>query len=182
MEQWREIAEFPDYKVSSLGRVKRVSPDSHGRIISGLLSPFVGNHGYCVVTLHRSGVQVTRLVHRLVCIAFRGPPPPKSHAAHRDGDKTNNCRSNVRWKTPSENNMEKHRHGTMRTGDNHHARYMPECMPRGSSHGNAKLKEKDIPKIRADKRSQGVIAIDYGVTQSLISNIQRGKGWAHIKG
>lgn len=179
-ERWRTIDEFPEYKVSSHGRVKRVVPDSHGRIISGILKPFIGNHGYCVVSLHIKGRQVTRLVHRLVCIAFRGAPPGKSHAAHKDGNRTNNRSGNIRWRTPSQNAMEKHGHGTMRTGKNHHAAYKPECMPRGSSHGNAKLTEASVVRIRSDSRSQAVIAVEHGVSQSLIAMVRRGTIWKHV--
>ena len=52
--------------------------------------------------------------------------------------------------------------------------------PRGESHSNAKLTATDIPLIRADTRFQRVIAAEYGVDQSIISDIKRRKYWAHI--
>lgn len=54
---------------------------------------------------------------------------------------------------------------------------------RGSSHGRAKLKEADIPVIRY-RRDCGEpiaeIASDYGVTDTMISNICNRKSWAHV--
>ena len=180
-EVWKKIAGFPEYKVSSLGRVKRWKPDSYGRFLAEMLAQVAGSHGYLTVSLHRKGRQSTRTVHRIVCETFRGKPPsPKHHASHYDGNKRNNRKSNVRWLLPSDNNYEKNRHGTMRTGDNHHARYMPECMPRGSSHGNSKLTERQVEAIRSDLRSQRIIGLDYSITQSLLSMIKRRVIWRHI--
>lgn len=52
----------------------------------------------------------------------------------------------------------------------------------GVRHPSAKLKDADIPKIRADTRPQKKIAADYGVSQSKISHIKTGKNWKHIQG
>jgi hypothetical protein len=50
----------------------------------------------------------------------------------------------------------------------------------GKNNTQAKLTEKDVQAIRLDARPQRTIAKDYGITQSSISLIQSGKGWAHI--
>lgn len=52
--------------------------------------------------------------------------------------------------------------------------------PSGSKHGMAKLIERDVLAIRADSRFQYVIAADYGVTESLISQIKHRTIWDHI--
>ena len=44
----------------------------------------------------------------------------------------------------------------------------------------SKLKESDIPKIRADRRPIYRIAKDYGVSAPSISVIKSGKAWRHI--
>ena len=57
--------------------------------------------------------------------------------------------------------------------------------PKGRAHGRAKLAEKDIPAIRtliALGFSQRYIGSAYGVSQSTVSNIKRGKGWNHVTG
>lgn len=179
-EEWRIIASHPDYAVSSHGRVKRVVPDRHGRGLGRMMTPVVSNHGYQTVTLHRDCQQSSHLVHRLVCTAFHGVPPVDNHASHGDGDKTNNRADNLRWASVTDNNLDKHRHGTMRVGDRHHARAKPETMPRGTSHGNAKLTDAIVMAIRADQRSQRAIAEELGVSQSLISMVRTRQIWAHI--
>ena len=55
---------------------------------------------------------------------------------------------------------------------------------RGTTHGNSKLTEADIPAIMAqhatgaDLRS---IALDFGVSKSTIHNVTRGESWSHVK-
>lgn len=56
-------------------------------------------------------------------------------------------------------------------------------VSRGSASGTAKLKESDIPAIRAriaagERRRD--IAADYGVTKNTINRIQRRESWAHV--
>jgi hypothetical protein len=53
-------------------------------------------------------------------------------------------------------------------------------LPRGSAHENSKITETQALAIRADVRFQKDIAADYGVSQSLVSLIKRGKLWAHV--
>ncbi len=51
---------------------------------------------------------------------------------------------------------------------------------RGEQKNTAKLTEAQVIAIRADKRTQYVIAADYGVNQSAISYIKTGKYWRHV--
>lgn len=51
---------------------------------------------------------------------------------------------------------------------------------RGERQAHAKLKEKDIIKIRQDSRPQSQIAKDYGVSQSVIGDVKRLVTWKHI--
>ncbi len=51
---------------------------------------------------------------------------------------------------------------------------------RGEKTAKAKLKNEDIPKIRADPRSQRAIAAEYGVNHKLICDIKRRRLWSHI--
>lgn len=180
-ERWRLIASHPDYAISSVGRVKRINPDRHRRIAATPLAPFIGNHGYLAVTLHRDARQATKLVHRLLCAAFHGPPPsPRHQAAHRDGNRMNNTAANLAWLTPSENNEQKRAHGTMLSGDAHPARIDGSYLARGSRHPNSKLNESAVTAIRADRRAHASIAKSFGVSQSLVSQIKSRRIWRHI--
>lgn len=181
-EEWKIIEDFPDFAVSSHGRVKRIAPGIRGGIVGTFLTPTVGNHKYMIVTVRKNGRQWTKTVHKMVCQAFHGLcPNPGWHAAHTDGDRSNNNKGNLSWKSPSDNAFDKNTHGTMRVGENHHANYNRSCMPRGSGHGNAKLTEEAVSAIRADARPHPIVAKDYGVTASLIYQVRSGRIWAHVK-
>ena len=180
-EIWRTISEFPAYEVSDLGNVRRSKPDFYGRMPGGCLRMTARRDGYLQVSLHSNGRQATRLVHRLVCEAFHGAPPTSAHhAAHGDGDQVNNRADNLRWATAVQNNRDRAYHGTILCGDDHHSRRMPERLARGEGHGCAKLTDATVIRIRADRRSQRVIAAEIGVTQSLISLVKSRKIWAHV--
>jgi len=50
----------------------------------------------------------------------------------------------------------------------------------GSKHNMARLTEADVLSIRSDPRLQRVIAAEYGITQSAISQIKRQARWKHL--
>ena len=182
-EEWRTIEAFPDYAVSSLGRVKRIVTDrkNHARRI---LSLWIGNHGYPTADLSLDGIVHHRLVHRLVCEAFHGHAPTKLHqVAHADGTRTNGAASNLRWATRSENMEDARAHGTMAIGARHGRTRSPEKTPRGEHHGHAKLTDADVQSIRSAQRFNGsgrALAARYGVSPATISVIRSGKTWRHV--
>ena len=96
---------------------------------------------------------------------------------HKDEDKTNDHPDNLELTTRSKH--AKH-HVTQAQIDRFTA--IPKSC--GSSNGSAKLTEADIPAIRK-KLSQGVLgkilADEYGVNPTTISDIKLGKKWKHIK-
>lgn len=190
-EEWRVIAAFPDYAVSSEGRVRRIVPDYRGN--SGNILK-VRNDRYSYVTLYREKRPHVLLVHRLVCAAFHGPQPtPKHEVAHGDGNGTSNAATNLRWATHSENEADKKAHGSSRAGKasnvplerrakgNSHGRITkPERTARGERNGLSKLTEEKVKAIRGDTRPRKVLSAEYGVSVSMISYIQRGVCWAHV--
>ena len=56
-------------------------------------------HGYELVSINQKKYKV----HRLVAQAFLPNPENKPSVNHKDGDKQNNCVSNLEWTTHSEN-------------------------------------------------------------------------------
>lgn len=92
-EEWRDIKWCEWYQVSNLGRVR----NHDGRI----LSLREVNSGYLVVLLKK--YHKGRTVHRLVAETFIPNPYNKEQVNHIDGNKHNNCISNLEWCTPSEN-------------------------------------------------------------------------------
>lgn len=69
-------------------------------------------------------------------------------------------------------------------GDAHFARRHPELICRGSRIGSSKLKESQVKTIRmryaSGEESQQAIANDFGVSQSMVSDIIHRTAWAHV--
>lgn len=181
-EEWRTIADFPAYAVSSAGRVKRIAPTARYRVTGKCLNSKPGPNGYIMASLYRDGVHCSRAVHVIVCEAFHGPRPTHRHqATHRNGCSTDNQEGNLRWLTAQANILEKNSHGTMPRGNIHHARRRPDRLARGERNGGGgKLTADQAKAIRADPRAGRVVAIDYGVSKTLVAMIKRKEVWAHV--
>lgn len=90
MEEFRIIQEFPNYAVSTLGRVKNLST---GRI----LKQSIDRYGYKFLELSNNGFTKTRRVHTLVACAFLPKDESKYQVNHKDEDPTNNRVENLEW-------------------------------------------------------------------------------------
>lgn len=180
-EEWRVIAEFPEYVVSNYGDIRRVDIDSRNHKLTGRNLKQTVVRGYANVTLCQSGIMRNRRVNRLVCEAFHGRPPSLDHhAAHDDGISLNNYYKNLRWAMPIDNEADKRRHGTAAVGEKHWSKSMPERRARGIGHGRSKLTDDDVRKIRIADGKQREIARTFGVSQRTIWNIKSGKIWRHV--
>lgn len=109
-------------------------------------------------------------VHRIICEYVNGPQPTPLHeAAHSCGNGHLGCITprHLSWKTHQENEKDKVTHGTIRRG---------ETVP------SAKLTATQVIKIRTvlGTMSQQRIAHRFGVAQTTISLIKRGRIWTHI--
>ena len=127
-ELWAAVPGYEGlYEVSSCGRVRRRSK-SRMAPAGYVLKQRSPRNGYCRCALFKHHRYWHTRTHRLVALAFLGPPPfPGAHVAHFDGDKANNHVSNLRWATPAENEADKRRHGSRRGA------------PPGERHPNARL-------------------------------------------
>ena len=111
-----------------------------------------------------------QLVHRLVCEAINGPAPTSGHqAAHLCGNGHLGCVSprHLTWKTKSENQMDKLTHGTMAHGDRN---------------AKSKLTADSVCQIRqlSGRLSQRELGKMFGVSQTAIGSVLRGKTWSHV--
>ena len=119
---WRPIPGWEGYyEVSSAGQVRSVRrciTNALGQVRwlpSRMLAPQPhSTKGYLHVNPARGGKAVSKSLHALVALAFLGPRPDGFQVAHNDGDPRNNAADNLRYATPSENEMDKWRHGTNR--------------------------------------------------------------------
>jgi hypothetical protein len=118
-EEWRTVSDYPQYEVSSRGRVRSWKHRHHllTSVRSSqprLLSQKTSRVGYKEVNLHNDGKGTLCRVHRLVLYAFSGPPPtPNSQAAHLNGVKADNQIENLSWVSPAVNSSHKRAHGTV---------------------------------------------------------------------
>ena len=97
-EDWRIIRPYSNYEVSDIGRVRNAKT---GRI----LKPLTHGHGYYYVGLSTQNKVKKHLVHRLVAEEFITNEDGKANVDHRDGNKANNCVSNLWWVSKSDCNM-----------------------------------------------------------------------------
>lgn len=131
-EVWKSIPGHEGrYEVSDLGRVRSLpQTTSDGRrLASKVLCGRPQRSGHLSVPLTSAGTCRNALVHRLVLIAFVGPPPLGMHALHSDGNPANNRLSNLRWGTPSENSFDAVRHGVHPQARKTHCKQGHEFTP-----------------------------------------------------
>lgn len=160
-EEWRFAPEFPEYEVSSLGRVRVTATQR-------VKKPSICSDGYARVRLHAKARRspYTFLVHRLVCWAFHGPCPDEHECAHFNGDKGDLREENLAWVTKRENEAHKLQHGTRRMGT-------AQCQ--------AKLSRQDLEEIFAAKRDGvtcKILGFYFGVSPDTISSVCTGKKYA----
>src|SRR5216684_2693228 len=134
-EEWRGVVGYPDYEVSSLGRVRKtlnpIKPFLPQALPPGsILKQILGANGMLYVNLSPGHKQI--FTHVLICSAFHGTRPSKKHlAAHWDGDPLNNLEGNLRWATYKENAADRDRHGRTSRGSTHSAHKLPEDIVLG---------------------------------------------------
>jgi hypothetical protein len=174
-ELWRPVVGYEGlYEVSNHGAVrsmrrtgiyrgrwgdaKMVFPGRNMRVSTDLA-------GYQYVKLKKPNLPGKHcLCHRLVLAAYVGEPP-LLQVNHKDGDKKNNFVDNLEYCTAAQN--------------------LRHCIDvlgkkRGEGSGTSKLKEVDIPLIRADPRILREIAKDYGVTLQAIWYVKKKRNWGHV--
>jgi hypothetical protein len=95
--KWRIIPSLDGtYEASDSGLIRR-SRDLRYRHSLRLLKARKTWWGYVSVSIKHNGKQFNRSVHSLVAEAFIGKRPWYSTVNHKDGDKLNNCPSNLEY-------------------------------------------------------------------------------------
>ena len=115
------------------------------------------------------------MAHRLLWEAHVAPIPSGMQINHKNGIKGDNRLENLEVVTPSQNTLHKFR------VLGHAAPNNPSI---GVKNGSAKLdpdKVREIRRLRAQGEYQYVIAKKFGVSQRLVSLIDIGRIWSHVK-
>jgi hypothetical protein len=176
-EEWRPVkGNESTHEVSNKGRVRSLtrrvnSGQTGGRLVKGkILKLTKTKQGYLCVNLGRKvGV---KLVHILVCQAFKDNPEGKRTVNHENGIKTDDRAENLSWNTHKENNEH-----AIKTGLNQGVR--------GTLNYNCRFTEEQVEEIMETIRTTDTsfcqIARDYNVGHTAISDINRGRYWGWLK-
>ena len=183
-ERWEDVVGFPEYRVSTHGRVmsfRRRKP----RILS------YGGHrdGTSTVTLMRwvgcpadGGHNFKkRYVHHLVLEAFVRLREPGEEARHLNRIKNDNRLENLVWGSPDTLGRRKRKRDEIPESER---KPLPGTGPgfaKGEACSSAKLTEAKVRAIRTSPLSQAELAANYNVGVSTISAVQTRRTWAHVK-
>ena len=109
-EKWVRVEGWEDYySVSNQGRIRGEKRNTDGTFPGRLMAQGL-RWGYPQARLTDGFRLVYQNVHRLVAVAFHGPPPTELHEVnHKDGNRRNNRASNLEWVTHKENIQHYHR-------------------------------------------------------------------------
>lgn len=160
-ETWASISEFPQYQISSLGRIRRSKPDKRNHQCK-ILRTYKNKTGYERINIYSGSKYCMRYIHRLVAENFISPIPKNKQVNHIDGNKLNNVSTNLEIVTPKENNSHGRKHGLIKNAY------------------NVKLNKDAVLKIRSSRKSLRYLSKIYNTSISNISSIKRGKTWKKI--
>ena len=144
--------------------------------------------------VHRSGKN--RLAHRWAWELAYGPIPDGQCVCHRCDNPPCVRPAHLFLGTKAENTYDRHAKQRDAVGERNGSRTHPELLPRGRDHwrhrkphlaatgqrhGMAKLTDGDVLAIRARSSEQRkLVAAEYGVSRSLISQIVLRQIWRHL--
>lgn len=172
--EWRDVPGWEgEIQVSNTGLVRRIRKWTRWGSVP--VSPpasirFVEKEGYNRVMLVRKGERWMVGVHRLVALAFIGPPPDGNRTVinHIDSNRSNNTVSNLEWCSHAEN----HAHAV---AAGRHAR--------GSSLPQTKLTREIVLLMRAryaDGHTFTQLSKTFGLTRSAVRHAVTGKTWSYV--
>lgn len=164
MELWKQLVDFPDYAISNLGNVKRITA-AKGTRIGWIITP----HGsrYLYAGLRKEGNRFDRKIHTLVAVTFLGPRPLGKQINHKNCVKHDNRADNLEYVTALENTRHAHQKGRM-TRAIHNKRILN------------KEKVGKIKRLISLGYSQASIGRLYQINATAISKIACGRNWKNV--
>lgn len=163
------------YEISETGAIRRTAAGGSSRV-GRLVKSRKRKLGYVSVVLSDNSVRHEYLVHRLVLSSFVSAPMPGHQCDHIDGIRHNNHVSNLRWLTPSENQVA----ASLRRGG------LPNI--RGEKNYQAKLNATQVRIIRSilpyKVRADGIwrlLADAWGVSMPSLCDVIARRTWRHVQ-
>lgn len=178
-EVWKPVPGYPDYDVSSHGRVRR--REAVGRWAAGhVLPPGQARSGHLHVMLTGPNRRARKeFVHRLVAKAFVGPAPfDGAMVLHHDDCPTHNRPANLYWGDHRQNVRD------AKLNRKAPAEVSQRGAQPGSANSSAVLNEDNVRQIlrHLDIGLCGAcIARLYGVRKETIYAIAKGRTWRHLQ-
>lgn len=185
-EIWKDIPDYEGlYQASDLGQVRSLNrevPMFHGlikrkttrKLRGKIIRQYKNKNGYMSVSLSANGKHKTHRVHRLVMLSFVGVPPNEKNINHKDGNKANNCLSNLEYVTRSENQIHAYTilgvkaKGPKIYGEKNHASVL------------TRNQVVEIHRMSKSGKSHRSIARYFDITHQAVGYILRGRNWPHI--
>ena len=175
-EIWVKCLDVPSWEVSSLGSIRNAETKL---VYKTQLNP----NGYLYISNGRE--KKTYTVSRLIAKSFYGDS--QLEVNHIDGNKTNNCVTNLEFVTTSQNAKHRHHKLGKKTvkpmyGDQNPMRKNGSPFI-GSKHPRSKLTENDVRKIKdclISGEQQNMIAKQFSITPQMVYRIKTNKAWTHI--
>lgn len=160
---WKAVADFPNYFVSSDGRVLSTQR-GYGWLLSAMKR---WQSGHLYVFLYRGGKMYKKYIHDLVLTAWDRSPLPGEECRHLNGNSAHNRLENLSWGSRQDNANDRVKHGNSLRG---------ECSPRH------KLTQQQVIEIRRriDTATLRALARQYGVSHTCIRRAANGMNWGHL--
>ncbi len=178
-ERWKPIsAEFADYEISDLGRVRRIRNTRSREFYYPKVGPdprYRVKRPYYYVNMYSETLKkfVGLRVHRLVALAFIPNPENKPEVNHAHGDKSDNRAIRLEWMTRSENKE-------------HAFNVLYPLSRQGAKNNLAKLTDAAVLDIRTNCRmgcnvNRKAMAAKYQVSYDTIVSILKQGHWTHVE-
>ena len=165
-ESWRPVVGWPEYEISSEGRLRSLCCNGgRRRREPRILLGGRDRNGYRRAVLCLRGLRRSERIASLVAEAFIGPRPEGMVIRHLDGVNDHDAAANLAYGTQQENIADQERHGT---------------RMRGETHPHHILTEQDVMAIRASAEPLRVLARRHGVAECTISAVRTRRNWRHV--
>lgn len=120
-EIWKKIKDFPNYEISSYGRLKNLTTNY-------ILTDRYKKSGYAIASLYiGSKKSYNKYIHRLVAEAFIPNPNNYPTVNHIDFDKKNNRIENLEWATQSQQSLHNNKKTNKKTITNNMRKVWKIC-------------------------------------------------------